>query len=137
PDYRWPQHASSPRRIVGGVGMILPSDGLPDGGETEVDVAIVGAGPVGIAVATRLAGRVGRIALIEAGDTRFKPAESSEFFRAAEITDPRHLSTELYRRRMLGGTSSIWGGRCTPFDPEDFAPANGRPGWPIGFAEMH
>jgi choline dehydrogenase-like flavoprotein len=37
---------------------------------------------------------------------------------------------------MLGGTSSIWGGRCIPFDPEDFAPADGRPGWPIPFGEM-
>ena len=117
--------------------MISAGDNLADGGETEVEVAIVGSGPVGVAVATRLMGRVGRIALIEAGGARFRPDESSPFFRAAEISDPRHMSTELYRRRMLGGTTSIWGGRCTPFDPEDFAPAAGRPGWPIPYSEMH
>jgi len=116
--------------------MICAGDSLPDGGETGVDVAIVRAGPVGIALAVRLAGRVGRIALIEAGGPRYKPAESSEFFRAAEVTDPRHMPTDLYRRRMLGGTTSIWGGRCTPFDPEDFASGPGRPGWPIAFVEV-
>jgi choline dehydrogenase-like flavoprotein len=116
--------------------VICAGDSLSEGGETEVEVAIVGAGPIGVAVAIRLAGRVGRIALIESGDTQFKPAQSCAFFKAAQIDDPRHMPTELYRRRMLGGTSSIWGGRCTPLDPEDFAPARARAGWPIAFAEM-
>ena len=116
--------------------MICAGDSLPEGGATEVEVAIVGAGPVGLAVAIRLAGRVGRIAVIEAGGTEFKPAQTLEFFRAAQINDPRHLPTELNRRRMLGGTTSIWGGRCIPFDPEDFAPTRMRPGWPIAYAEM-
>src|SRR5260370_20136878 len=114
--------------------MIRACETLPEGGAMEVQVAIVGAGPVGLAVAMRLAGRIGRIALIEAGGTQFKPAQSLEFFKAAHINDPRHLPTELNRRRMLGGTTSVWGGRCIPFDPEDFAPADVRPGWPIAFA---
>ena len=42
--------------------MILAGDSLRDGGATEVQVAIVGAGPVGVAVALRLAGSLGRIA---------------------------------------------------------------------------
>ena len=116
--------------------MICAGDSLPEGGETKVEVAIVGAGPVGLAVAMRLAGRVGRIVIVEAGSTEFKPAEILEFFKAAQINDPRHLPTELNRRRMLGGTTSIWGGRCIPFDPEDFAPTRMRPGWPIAYAEM-
>jgi len=117
--------------------MMCAGDSLPDGGVLEVEVAVVGTGPVGLAVAIRLAGRVGRIALIEAGDTRFKPAHSRDFFKAEQINDPRHLPTELNRRRMLGGTSSVWGGRCIPLDPEDFAPVSGRLGWPIPFAEMN
>jgi choline dehydrogenase-like flavoprotein len=116
--------------------MICAGDSLPDGGATEVEVAIVGAGPIGLAVATRLSGRVGRIALIEAGSTQFKPVQSLEFLKAAQINDSRHLPTELNRRRMLGGTTSVWGGRCIPFDPEDFAPTRCRPGWPIAYAEM-
>jgi len=117
--------------------MICAGESLSEGGAMEVEVAIVGAGPIGLAVAIRLAGRVGRVAVIEAGGTQFKPAQSLKFFKAAQISDPRHLPTELNRRRMLGGTTSVWGGRCIPFDPEDFAPACGRPGWPIAFAEMN
>ena len=116
--------------------MICAGESLPEGGVTEVEIAVVGTGPVGLAVAMRLAGRVGRIALIEAGGRQFEPAQNLEFFKAAQIIDPRHSPTELNRRRMLGGTTSVWGGRCIPFDPEDFAPTCERPGWPIAFAEM-
>ena len=117
--------------------MICSGEALADGGTTQTEVAIVGAGAIGVALAVRLAGRVGRIALIEAGGSRFKPAHQLSFFRAEQIDDPRHTPTELYRRRMLGGTTSVWGGRCIPFDPEDFASACGRPGWPITFAEFY
>ena len=116
--------------------MIRHGESLPKDESMEVDVAIIGAGPVGLAIATRLMGRVGRIALIEAGGAHFEPTQNLEFFKAAEIDDSRHLPTELNRRRMLGGTTSVWGGRCIPFDPEDFAPALERPGWPIAFTDV-
>lgn len=61
--------------------MICAGDSLPEGGETKVEVAIVGAGPVGLAVAMRLAGRVGRIVIVEAGSTEFKPAGDSRIFQ--------------------------------------------------------
>lgn len=114
--------------------MIRSGETLADGGITQAEVAIVGAGPVGVAVAMQLAGRIGRIVLIEAGGTQFKTADNLSFFKAERVDDTRHSPTELYRRRMLGGTSSVWGGRCVPFDPEDFAPTPERPGWPIAFA---
>jgi choline dehydrogenase-like flavoprotein len=116
--------------------MICAADSLPERVAEEVQVAIVGAGPVGLAVALRLAGRLGRIAIIESGSKDFDPAPTSEFFRAEQISDPRHLPAELNRRRMLGGTSSIWGGRCIAFDRQDFALSSMRPGWPIPYAEM-
>jgi choline dehydrogenase-like flavoprotein len=116
--------------------VICAGDSLPEDSAMEVEVAIVGAGAVGIAVAVRLASRVGRVALIEAGGTQFKHAQSLSFFRAGLITDARHPPTELYRRRMLGGTTSVWGGRCIPLEPEDIIPTPARSGWPISFAEV-
>lgn len=116
--------------------MILAGDALPQDTPTEVDVAIVGAGAVGIALATRLAGRVGRIALIEAGGPRYEVNQQVNFFKADEIADPRHPPTQLNRRRMLGGTTSVWGGRCIPLDPDDFIPGPGRSGWPVAFDEV-
>jgi choline dehydrogenase-like flavoprotein len=116
--------------------MIRSGATLDDGGETRTDVAIVGAGAVGVALAIRLAGRAGRVLMVEAGDERFRHVDNLSFFKADGIDNPRHAPTELYRRRMLGGTTSVWGGRCIPFDREDFAPMPDRPGWPIEFAEV-
>ena len=96
----------------------------------------MGAGAIGIALAIRLSDRIGHIVLIEAGEAQFKATDNLSFFKAERIDDTRHASTELYRRRMLGGTTSVWGGRCIPFSPEDFAPTRDRPGWPIAFAEF-
>jgi choline dehydrogenase-like flavoprotein len=116
--------------------MILAGDALPQDRPTEVDVAIVGAGAVGVALATRLAGRVGRIALIEAGGPRYELDQQLNFFKADEVADRRHPPTQLNRRRMLGGTTSVWGGRCIPLDPDDFIPGPGRSGWPVAFDEV-
>ena len=116
--------------------MILAGDALPQDRPTEVDVAIVGEGAVGVALVTRLAGRVGRIALIEAGGPRYEVDQQLNFFKADEIADRRHPPTELNRRRMLGGTTSVWGGRCIPLDPADFAPGPGKSGWPVAFDEV-
>jgi choline dehydrogenase-like flavoprotein len=116
--------------------MIRSGKTLTDGGTTQAGVAIVGAGAIGIAIAVRLAGRVGRVVLIEAGGTQFNSAHNLTFFKAERIDSPLHGPTELNRRRMLGGTTSVWGGRCIPFDSEDFAPTPDRPGWPIAFDEF-
>lgn len=116
--------------------MIRSAETLAEGGTTQADVAIVGAGPVGVASAIRLAGRVGHIVLIEAGGERFNPADNVDYFTAEHVDGVLHGPAELNRRRMLGGTSSVWGGRCIPFDAEDFAPAPGRRGWPISFSEF-
>jgi len=62
--------------------MICIGESLPDRGTTHANVAIVGAGAVGVALAVRLSGRVGRIVLIEAGGTQFKPADNLSYFKA-------------------------------------------------------
>ncbi len=116
--------------------MIRSGETLVDGGTTETEVAIVGAGAIGVALAVRLSGRIGRIVLIEAGGAQFKSTDNLSFFKAERVDDPRHAPTELYRRRMLGGTTSVWGGRCIPFDREDFESTPNRPGWPIEFTDV-
>jgi hypothetical protein len=37
---------------------------------------------------------------------------------------------------MVGVTNPVWGARCIPFDPEDFMPIEGRPGWPIPYTNF-
>lgn len=102
----------------------------------EAEVAVVGAGPVGIVVALELA-RAGRdVVLLESGEGQFDP----ELDRLDDTVgaDPHHVAMSLATRRQLGGASNIWGGRCVPFDPVDFEqrPIAGDARWPITYAEV-
>lgn len=100
------------------------------------EVAIIGAGAAGVALAMRLNGRAGKIALVEAGGQKSVSRRQNQFFKEDSISDARHPSTKLYRRMMLGGTTSVWGGRCIPLDREDIE-GNGHPsGWPITYDEV-
>jgi choline dehydrogenase-like flavoprotein len=116
--------------------VISAGNSLADRGTTFADVIVVGAGAAGIAVVRRLANRVGKIILLDAGDRQFRPSDNDTFFRAERVDNDRHAPAELNRRRMLGGTTTVWGGRCIPFDPEDFEPTEGRQGWPIPYTEF-
>lgn len=102
-----------------------------------VDVAVIGAGPVGLAIAHRLMSSGLRIVVLEAGGARFEPKAQEEAFDG--FVSPRlHPQLSLYRRRMLGGTSTVWGGRCIPFDPSDFedAPSGDGGTWPIRYDDV-
>lgn len=114
--------------------MICPPDG--DSSVIETEVAIVGAGPAGIALALAL-GRVGvRTAVIESGGEGQQNWTRS-LAAAEHLEPPNHAALEAATHRRLGGASWIWGGRCVDFDPADFdeKPASGPPGWPISYAD--
>jgi choline dehydrogenase-like flavoprotein len=102
----------------------------------QADVAVVGAGPAGLALALSL-GRSGlEVAVLESGLTVRDPR--SQALSAASSQEPEsHVSMDLATERRLGGASWIWGGRCVDFDPADFEekPAWKVPGWPISHAE--
>ena len=117
--------------------MILDArkDDLP--AEISAQVAIVGAGAAGIALALSLHAQGIATVLVEAGGEAVDPA-AQDFYRAATIDPPSHGPTHLYRRRAFGGTTAIWGGRCIPFDPIDFEPRAwiAHSGWPIAHADV-
>jgi choline dehydrogenase-like flavoprotein len=103
----------------------------------EEELAIVGAGPAGIVIALEAA-RLGlSVVLIESGKRSFDPAVQ-ELSEAAEWDRHRHAPVSMTVRRQVGGTSTIWGGRCVPYDPVDFAPRPflDVPAWPIGYQEV-
>ena len=101
------------------------------------DVCIVGAGPVGITLARVLAADGIDVLLMETGGPKASVAAQS--LNTGEV-DPAssHPPIDMYRERRLGGSSTIWGGRCIPFDPIDFEARDHVPysGWPLGYGEI-
>jgi hypothetical protein len=113
---------------------------LDDGGRgilERADVCIIGAGPVGIALALECERRGLSVTLLESGSDGFDA--DAQALATIEIVDPRHhASSELTVRRALGGTSLIWCGRCVPYDDIDFERREhvAESGWPIEHRDM-
>jgi choline dehydrogenase-like flavoprotein len=108
---------------------------LDDGGRgilKRADVCIVGAGPVGIALALECERRGLSVTLLESGSDGFDA--DAQALSTLEVVDPRHHApSDLTVRRALGGTSLIWCGRCVPYDDIDFERREhvAESGWPI------
>jgi choline dehydrogenase-like flavoprotein len=103
----------------------------------DCDLCIVGAGPVGLALALECERYGLDVLVLESGgkETEPKPTKDSD----ATIVDPRHHDPmEQTVRRALGGTSWLWAGRCVPFDRIDFRPRDFVPdsNWPIGYEDI-
>ncbi|MDR3538259.1 MAG: GMC family oxidoreductase [Acetobacteraceae bacterium] len=96
------------------------------------DICIVGGGAAGIALALRLRDSGLRVLLLESGG----PSEdkATQALYEGEVADEAlHSPPDKYRQRRFGGSTTIWGGRCVPFDPIDFDARPWMPysGWPI------
>lgn len=117
--------------------MIERFSALNEDANINTELAVIGSGPAGIVIALEAAKRGLSVVLLESGDVSFDPA-IQELSEAAEWDHRRHAPLSLAVRRQVGGTSVIWGGRCVPFDPVDFAerPYLQVPSWPVGYAEI-
>ncbi len=103
----------------------------------HTSVCIVGAGPAGIACAIELARRSIAVILVESGARRY--SEDNQAMSDADLVDRRtHAPMRNAVCRAFGGTSLLWGGRCLPLDPVDFAPRAHVPdaAWPISYEEL-
>ena len=101
------------------------------------DICVVGAGPLGIALALACANEGLSVILLESGSEQ--PSLEKAELSKAELADPRrHASMDVAVCRALGGTSRWWGGRCVPYDDVDFATRSFVPNaaWPIDHAEV-
>ncbi len=117
--------------------MLINAETIQDGGIINSDIAVIGAGPAGIVLALELA-KVGLdIALIESGRLDFDRAIQN-LGDASYVDLEFHAPMSECTRRQVGGTSTIWGGRCVPYDPVDFAQRNhiSNSDWPVTYAEL-
>jgi choline dehydrogenase-like flavoprotein len=115
-------------------------DDALDMGTGEVisaDICIAGAGASGITLALELAGSGLTVLLLESGG--MKSETQTQRLYEGEVADERlHSLPHRYRQRRFGGSTTIWGGRCVPFDEIDFEARDYIPGsgWPIGLATL-
>lgn len=106
-------------------------------GVLRADVCIVGAGAAGITLALELIGSGHQVLLLEAGGRREEPETQALY--AGQVRDAAlHPPPDRYRVRRFGGSTTLWGGRCVPFDPIDFERRPHVPdsGWPIRFEDV-
>jgi choline dehydrogenase-like flavoprotein len=102
---------------------------------SDATVCIIGSGAAGITLACEFDRCNFKVLLLEAGQ-RSAVAPTPDFYRGDAA--PPHPPANEFRRVGLGGTTSIWGGRCVPFDPIDFERREYLPhsGWPIDYEEV-
>jgi choline dehydrogenase-like flavoprotein len=106
----------------------------------RADICIIGAGPVGLALAREL-GAAGRQVLLLESAAHSASQESQEL-NAGETTGDPYEDLRRCRHRGVGGTSAIWNtwfeetrwAKYVPLDPIDFEPRDWVPwsGWPFG-----
>jgi choline dehydrogenase-like flavoprotein len=117
--------------------LITSADTLPDGTALSTDLAVVGAGPVGITIALEVANEGFDVVLVESGCEKLD-SNTQQLAEAAEWNTALHAPMSMSVRRQLGGTSTIWGGRCVPYDRVDFERrchiSNAT--WPVTYDEV-
>lgn len=93
------------------------------------DVCILGAGPVGLALAFTLEEKGKTVLLIDAGPLR--GAAAPDF--STTLRTQHHADLKGATAAGLGGTTALWGGRCVAYDDIDFEVRRYVPnsGWPI------
>lgn len=95
------------------------------------DVCIVGAGAAGLTLAAELIRQGQRVLLLESGGRELE--EKIQQLNAIEKTGQPLKAPHHGRFRLLGGTTTRWGGQILEMYPQDFSPRDWIPGsgWPF------
>jgi GMC oxidoreductase/Pyridine nucleotide-disulphide oxidoreductase len=117
--------------------MIISGNDIAHGESLHAALVVIGAGPAGIVSALEAARRGVDVILIETGNR--KQSLAYQKLSTAHRQQPDvHAPVELAISRQLGGTSSIWGGRCVPYDRVDFVERDVAPdsAWPVTYEDV-
>jgi choline dehydrogenase-like flavoprotein len=111
--------------------MIIDARSIAENEILDCDICIVGAGAAGITLAHEFCNLDMKILLLESGGIKYD--QRLDLLNQGEVDLATHSSLEENRRRQLGGVTTVWGGRCVPFDESDFEYQSHIPysGWPI------
>ncbi|MDQ8195931.1 GMC oxidoreductase [Coraliomargarita sp. SDUM461004] len=117
--------------------MIEDARKINPGTILEADLCIVGGGAAAITLALQYM-KSGHTAIIIPGGGPNQSSACIDLYRGKVSPASSHEPLEENRLRMWGGTTTVWGGRCVPFDPIDFKERSWIPGsgWPIELAGL-
>lgn len=96
-------------------------------GKHVYDICIIGAGPAGMTIAAELAHSGKKICVLESGGQKRTVFANALKEVVSEALPIRPDS----RERVVGGSSSTWGGLSALLDAIDFSPRPWNEGWPI------
>ena len=121
--------------------MILDLDGLSLGAERtdarlQPDICIVGGGAIGLSLAVSLSASGCSVLVLEGGGARLETA-SQALQQGLSVGHP-YKNIDVGRYRVLGGTTTFWGGQLYPFDGfvTGERPWLGHAPWPVSPEEM-
>jgi choline dehydrogenase-like flavoprotein len=117
---------------------------LPDASRIVADLIIIGGGLAGITLAKELAGGPLKIAILESGGREIDMENQALYAGSAVVRAPGNPDKPLddypvqSRIRAFGGSGHVWGGKCAPLDPADFAQRDWAPhsGWPVSREQL-
>jgi choline dehydrogenase-like flavoprotein len=110
---------------------------LPPGTELQCDVAIVGGGAAGLALARELSRAKLKIVVLEAGGRNATRA-AQRGYAGRYVSDLAGRPLAASRWRALGGSTVRWAGQCGRMLSSDFEqrPWVAHSGWPFGLTEL-
>jgi choline dehydrogenase-like flavoprotein len=117
--------------------MIEDADDIDSGRVLNCHLCIVGAGIAGISLALTFEYGKQQVLVLESGG--FSPEKATQALYDGFVEDASvHPPLQRYRRRVFGGSSTLWGGRSVPFDRIDFQHRDWMPdyAWPIGYDDV-
>jgi len=117
---------------------------LPDASQITADLIIIGGGLAGITLAKELAGGPLKVAILESGGREIDMENQALYAGSAVVRAPGNPDKPLddypvqSRIRAFGGSGHVWGGKCAPLDPADFAQRDWAPhsGWPMSREQL-
>lgn len=100
------------------------------------DFIVVGAGTVGLFVCSILAEKGASVLCFEGGGKEF--SQDAQKLNDAIVSGLHHVGISDARARVLGGTSTLWGGQLARFAECDFSarPEIGLSAWPIDYSDV-